>query len=42
MAGLLGGLAILAIKLTGVSGALRFFGTSVPIYQPKQRENHKD
>ena len=31
----------MAIKLTGVSGALRFFGASVLIYQPKHRETTK-
>jgi len=41
-ASLLGGLAVFAMKIIGVSGALRFFGASRPIYQPKQRENHKD
>jgi hypothetical protein len=40
--GLLGGLAVFAMKITGVSGALRFVGASGPIYQPKQREIHKD
>jgi hypothetical protein len=41
-AGLLGGLAVFAMKITGVSDAPRFFGASGPIYQPKQRKNNKD